>query len=114
MLSACYDGHEGKLGPGYGVKGADPSMLVIMGGLTNFDTTYLKRMSDWFNANRKDRRFPADVVNVHHYCNENDGLFQGFAKGTAPETKNVYEKLMGFKRLSFALTAKQAPGGLPV
>ena len=114
MLSACYDGHEGKLGPGYGVKGADPSMLVIMGGLTNFDTTYLKRMSDWFNANRKDRRFPADVVNVHHYCNENDGLFQGFAKGTAPETKNVYEKLIGFKRLSFALTAKQAPGGLPV
>jgi len=114
MLSAAYDGHEGRLGPGYGVKTADPNMVVVMGGLTNFDTTYLQRMFAWCYANRKDHRFPADVVNVHHYCNENDGLFQGFTKGVAPETAGVYEKLTAFKRLSDALCLRQNKTALPV
>lgn len=114
MLSACYDGHEGKLGPGYGVKGADPSMLVIMAGLTNFDSTYLKRMFDWCRVNRKDHRFPADVVNLHHYCNEHDGLYEGFTKGMAPETVNVYGKLRSIIALSNRLSATTKPGRLPV
>lgn len=85
MLSACYDGHEGALGPGFGIKTADPSMQVVMAGLSNFDLGYLQRMISWFQQNRKDKRFPADVINFHHYSNLNSGLFQGFVHGISPE-----------------------------
>lgn len=106
MLSACYDGHEGRLGPGYGVKGADPTMQVLMAGLTNFDTTYLKRMIVWCKNNRQDHRFPADVVNFHHYCNEHGGLFEGFTVGVAPETDRLYEKLSA----TTAFSQRHLPG----
>jgi hypothetical protein len=93
LLSACYDGHEGALGPGVGIKNADPSMKVVMAGLTNFDLAYLQRMVAWFQVNRKDRRFPADVVNFHHYSNHTGGLYEGFTKGISPEADGLREKL---------------------
>jgi hypothetical protein len=34
MMSAAYDGHEGTLGEGVGVKTADPTMGVLMSGIT--------------------------------------------------------------------------------
>lgn len=67
MMSACYDGHEGKLGAGVGIVIADPSMKVIMPGLTDYNFDYFKRMVDWFYANRK--TFPASIINWHHYSN---------------------------------------------
>lgn len=93
MLSACYDGHEGKLGYGYGIKTADPTMKVVMAGLSNFNIDYLKEMKAWFSANRKDRVFPADVVNFHHYSNQNQALKPNFEVGIAPEADNLQEKL---------------------
>lgn len=35
MLSAAYDGHEGRLGPGVGIRTADPTMKVVMGGMAS-------------------------------------------------------------------------------
>lgn len=69
MLSACYDGHEGTLGKHAGIKTADPDMQVIMPGITDFDIEYMKRMGAWFSANRKDKKWPCDIINVHHYSN---------------------------------------------
>ncbi len=69
MMSACYDGHEGTLGAGVGIKTADPSMIVVMPGLTDFDLKYIQEMNAWFVFNRKDRKWPCDVMNVHHYSN---------------------------------------------
>lgn len=40
-LSAFYDGHKGAMGPGYGVKTADPTMKVAMGGLVSIKLDYL-------------------------------------------------------------------------
>jgi len=69
LLSACYDGHEGKLGEHAGIKVADPAMCVVMPGITDFDVEYMQRMGAWFTANRKDKAWPCDVINVHHYSN---------------------------------------------
>lgn len=69
MMSACYDGHEGKLGAGVGIKNADPSMVVVMPGITDFNTDYMGRMSTWFNVNRADKKWPCDIYSVHHYSN---------------------------------------------
>jgi len=69
MMSACYDGHEGTLGAGAGIKVADPSMVVVMPGLTDFDVQYITKLDLWFKANRKDKKWPCDVFNLHHYSN---------------------------------------------
>ena len=69
LMSACYDGHQGALGSGVGIKTADPSMVVLMPGLTDFDMNYVGKMHAWFVANRPDKRWPCDVLNFHHYSN---------------------------------------------
>lgn len=93
MLSACYDGHEGRLGPGFGIKSADSSMQVVMGGLSNFDLPYVSRMLDWFSHNRKDGLFAADVVNYHHYCNKTSWLNGSLTAAVSPEADRIREKL---------------------
>lgn len=93
MLSACYDGHEGMLGEGFGIKNADPTMKVVMAGLSNFDLAYLQRMVAWCTANRRDKRFPADILNFHHYSNANGGLFQAFVAGVSPEQDKLRDQL---------------------
>lgn len=93
MLSACYDGHEGQLGAGYGIKTADASMKVVMAGLSNFNPDYLKDVVAWSRQHRKDRRFPADVVNFHHYSNKNQALKPNFEQGIAPEADQLQAKL---------------------
>lgn len=49
------------------IKASDPNMVVVMAGLTNYDIKYLRDMKAACDA--LGRRFPADVVNVHHYAN---------------------------------------------
>ena len=46
-LSAFYDGHKQKMGKDVGVKNADSSMKVVMAGLANPSTDYIKGMIDW-------------------------------------------------------------------
>jgi hypothetical protein len=69
LMSACYDGHEGKLGAGVGIKTADPSMIVVMPGLSDYATDYEAKMTAWFSANRIDKSWPCDIMNWHHYSN---------------------------------------------
>lgn len=89
LLSAAFDGHEGRLGP-TGIKNADPSMKVVLGGLSAIDIPYLEKMNLWFKTNRTDKKFPVDVINVHHYTNLNNP-FPGNSinlvggKGVSPE-----------------------------
>jgi hypothetical protein len=97
MLSACYDGHEGKLGPGYGIKTADPAMKVVMGGLSNFDLPYMERMIQWFKTHRSDQKFAADVTNFHHYCNETSYLNGHLSKAISPEADLLRDKLQTLK-----------------
>ncbi|HYQ17908.1 MAG TPA: hypothetical protein VEQ58_19180, partial [Polyangiaceae bacterium] len=77
MVSADYDGHQGALGAGFGIKAADPEAKLVLPGLAGAGasptdwvanvTTYLDGMRAWVDANRGGA-FPADVLNVHEYC----------------------------------------------
>lgn len=49
------------------IKASDPNMVVVMAGLTNYDIRYLRGMKSACDA--LGHKFPADVVNVHHYAN---------------------------------------------
>jgi hypothetical protein len=100
LLSTCYDGHEGTVvstnsatagaddisdvDPSIvGIKTADPGMLVSMGGLSGatgvaLDNVRIMRL--WFDKYRKDKKFPADALNFHFYCNDDQTT-----KGASPE-----------------------------
>ena len=76
MNSADADGDQGRLGPGFGLKTADPSAKLVMAGLAGSGkssdlisnvTTYLDGMRAWASEHRSGS-FPADVINVHDYC----------------------------------------------
>lgn len=61
LLNAVYDGNRGALGPGYGIKAADPDMPVSVGGVA-FKLDALKKIVEYAG------RAPFDIVNVHFYC----------------------------------------------
>jgi len=104
MSSADYDGDQGRLGPTFGIKNADPSAKLVLAGLagagassdwlTNI-TTYLDGMRTWAAAHRGGS-FPADVINVHDYCFGPDPF--GTAKprpGLAPEACGIAAAMAG-------------------
>ncbi|MDB4922439.1 hypothetical protein [Mucilaginibacter sp.] len=90
-LSAFYDGNMGKLGPGVGVKAADPDMQVVMGGLATADVKFVQKIIDWCKANRGYKKDGSinicfDVINYHLYSNNGDVRVQKKATtGIAPE-----------------------------
>jgi len=107
MLSADYDGHEQtvKLKTTQadcqrdfpvGIKLADPNIKVVMSGITGLYLDYVKGIHAWAKINRKDGRFPADVINFHHYSNNFGGQAGGPGKdacGISPEADNLYGRL---------------------
>jgi hypothetical protein len=94
LLSAVWDGHEGRIVGDYGIKNADPSMKVVLGGLTDIRQDYLHDMNTWFKANRTDKQFCADVIDVHHYSgNYGQNLFAPTAKGISPEADGLRAKV---------------------
>ena len=71
MASADYDGHANTMHQGastFGIKNADPNMKFVMGGLFQVNLDFIKQMKTWFEANRADKRFAADVLNFHDYA----------------------------------------------
>ena len=74
-LSAFYDGNKNTMGPGVGVKNADPSMKVVMAGLANPSTDYVRGMIDWSKEHRGLKPdgtvdCPWDIINYHFYAND--------------------------------------------
>ncbi|MFD0765050.1 hypothetical protein ACFQZI_09295 [Mucilaginibacter lutimaris] len=90
-LSAFYDGHKGTLGNNAGVKTADPSMLVVMGGLATANVKYVERIVAWCKANRGLKADGSinlcfDVINYHLYSNDGSVFtHQRSTTGVAPE-----------------------------
>jgi len=90
-LSAFYDGNKNKMGPGVGVKNADPAMKVVMAGLSVPSTDYIKGMIDWckqFRGYKPDGSvdMPWDVINYHYYSNDaTDNKGNNQTTGVAPE-----------------------------
>lgn len=92
MCSADYDGHRGAMGANVGVKNADPSAKMVMGGLADPNIEYLKMMKLWADANRGGS-FPADVINVHVYSNDSGGQGDGTTVGISPEADNLKNRV---------------------
>ncbi|RZL57767.1 MAG: hypothetical protein EOO93_17450 [Pedobacter sp.] len=98
-LSAFYDGHKGTLGKGVGVKVADPSIKVVLGGLAKPDVQYVKDIVEWCKKNRgyhKDGSVNLcfDVINFHMYSNQNPGgvlKYVSKKRGSAPELTKMGE-----------------------
>ncbi len=114
-LSAFYDGHKNTLGPGIGVKNADSSMTVVMGGMSAASTDYMRAMIDWcreFRGYRADGSVNLcwDVMNQHLYANDARSSQNGGAtRGAAPERAGVGEQAAEFVKL-----ARQYANGMPV
>jgi endoglucanase len=111
-LSAFYDGNMNTMGPGVGVKNADPTMLVVMGGLASADPSYVQGMIDWCKQHRGYKADGSvnlcwDVINYHFYSN--NGVSGGNATtGVAPELSNTLKIAQSFVKMSH-LYAKDMP-----
>jgi len=90
-LSAFYDGHKNSMGPGVGVKNADSTMVVVMGGITPGDPKFVDDMIEWCRKHRGLKSDGSvdlcfDVINYHSYAH-NRNIERGKSKqrGRAPE-----------------------------
>ena len=92
MCSADYDGDQGRMGRTSGVKNADPKAKLVMGGTAGLSLGYVKAMKAWADANRSGR-FPADVLNVHHYSNDGGEQESLGTVGISPEADHLRERV---------------------
>lgn len=88
------------------VKDADPSMQVVMPGLTNFNLPYLQKMFEYIDQNGWE--WPMDVINVHHYSSL--GNLPGVHPPTwkineacAPEEDKDFESIKGVVQFAKSL-----------
>ncbi|MCL2352254.1 MAG: hypothetical protein FWC55_06945 [Firmicutes bacterium] len=118
MLSADYDGHMGTLGPGVGIKQADPNAQLVLGGLAGIITQtkyngsdwnnndFVAAMMHWFDTNRTlDQwkaahggsadgyvKYPFDVFNGHYYCPDGSTV----KTGQSPEQDHIFQRMSEF------------------
>jgi len=110
-MSAFYDGNKNTMGPGVGVKNADPTMQVVMAGLANPSPDYVRGMIDWCRQYRGYRTDGTvnlcwDVINYHYYAN-NAGTSQGgnASRGAAPEVATTAQVAQAFITLAHQYAA---------
>lgn len=114
-LSAFYDGNRNTMGPGVGVKNADPNIKVVMGGLAKPDVNYLKEMIEWCRIHRgynKDGSINLcwDVINYHYYTGDDSSPTGGeYGRGKAPELSNA-ERIAK----EFVAVSQQFANNMPV
>ena len=105
-LSAFYDGHKNTMGPGIGVKNADPAMKVVIGGLAGANVDYVKGMIDWckeFRGYNPDGTVNLcwDVINYHYYSNDKHSSQSGTStRGAAPEISGAAEAAKQFLKMA--------------
>ena len=96
--SANYDGHGGnmiysevindiEIKYSVGIKNADPAMQMVLGGLSDFDYTYLGELKIEWEEIRQGMNpvYPTDVFNFHHYSDKNNAGFNFAGHGFSPE-----------------------------
>jgi endoglucanase len=105
-LSAFYDGHKNTMGAGVGVKNADPSMQVVMGGLAAATPDYVRGMIDWCKQYRGYKADGSvnlcwDVINYHLYSNDASTSQGGNStRGAAPEVSNTAQVAQSFVQMA--------------
>lgn len=113
-LSAFYDGHMGKLGPGVGVKNADPNMIVVCGGIASTHTAFYQGLVDWCKKNRGylangKVNLCFDEINYHAYNNNagGDQYASGTRVGVAPELSLSPQKIDDFHQFNVETIGNQ-------
>lgn len=115
-LSAFYDGNKNTMGPGVGVKNADPSIKVVMCGLSHADPGYVRGMVDWCKQHRGYHADGSvnlcwDVINYHLYSNDANNSQNGTpTRGMAPEVDPFTAK----SAQCFVQMAHEVAGDMPV
>jgi endoglucanase len=105
-LSAFYDGNKNTMGAGVGVKNADPSMQVVMGGLASATPDYVRGMIDWCKQYRGYKADGSvnlcwDVINYHLYSNDASTSQGGNStRGAAPEVSNTAQVAQSFVQMA--------------
>lgn len=105
-LSAAYDGHKGKMGPGVGIKNICPSIKVSTCGTAGIDTKYFQGIIDWskqYRGYRPDGSIdvPFEAINFHTY--RNDGSNEQYegprSRGACPEVTNYFTQVSEITKL---------------
>lgn len=105
-LSAFYDGHKNTMGPGAGVKNADPNIKVVMSGLALASPDYVRGMIDWckeFRGYNPDGTVNLcwDVINYHHYSNNaRSSQWGNPTRGNAPELSEAADVAKAFVQMA--------------
>ncbi|WP_080056163.1 carbohydrate-binding protein [Spirosoma aerolatum] len=105
-LSAFYDGHKNTMGPGVGVKNADPSVKVVIGGLASASagSDYVKGMIDWCKQYRGYNpdgtvNLCWDIINYHMYADNTSSSQSGTStRGAAPEVAPINKIAQDFRK----------------
>lgn len=93
MISAAVDGHKGALGPGHGIRTADPNMKICMGGTAKKRPDYWLSMLRWWDVHRGPGDYPIDAIAFHHYSNNAGGQGSSTA-GYSPEQDDLMNKMI--------------------
>jgi hypothetical protein len=105
-LSAFYDGHKNTLGAGVGVKNADATMQVVIGGIASTNTDYIRGLIDWckeFRGYKADGSVNLcfDIINYHAYSNDSGTSQDGNStRGAAPEVAGSGTAALAFTQLA--------------
>ncbi|MDN3588862.1 hypothetical protein QWY86_19445 [Pedobacter aquatilis] len=110
-MSAFYDGHKGTMGKNVGVKNADSSMQVVMGGLGVAEPKFVEKMIEWCKNNRGLKANGSinlcfDVINYHLYSNNSFLTGKEATVGVAPELSDIGSVANKF----ISIAKKHAPG----
>ncbi len=92
MCSADYDGDMRKMGKAVGIRNADPTAQLVLGGLSDMSLPYLRAMKFWADTHRNGD-FPANVINLHHYSSDGTPEQPFKTTGISPEADHLREKL---------------------
>jgi hypothetical protein len=101
--SAEYDGHMNTMGPGVGIKNADPSVIVSAGGSAIRSREEMLAITDWCRKNRGYRADGSinlcfDVWNYHSYSNDGGSSQTGnITRGMAPEIAGAHLAFLDVK-----------------
>ena len=98
ISSADYDGHEGRLGPGRGLKAADKNSKLMMSGMIQLDTNRVKTLYFLCRQLRKDKKFIWEGgVQYHYYSNAQKSNLQSPTMGISPESDHLRATLAQVK-----------------
>lgn len=98
-MSAFYDGHKGALGPGFGLKAADPDAKLTLSAIYYCSTVgYTHETLKWWDLHRGYRDYPIAAFDLHLYNTHEDEInapmYSSIPRYALPPEKEQYWRQM--------------------